>query len=111
MSRKRRYIPHGVRGTIAGGIFLTGNKYDKLALFCRFLGLELISKATYNRMQTHYIIPEVQRYWEQMKNEIWDILSGESVILCGEMTPQGLVQSTACMPRWSNTLTSLLMLK
>ena len=35
-------------------------------------------------MQTHYIIPEVQRYWEQMKNEIWDILSGESVILCGD---------------------------
>ena len=85
---------------IAADIFLTGNNYDKLALFCRFLGLELISKATYNRMQTHYIIPEVQRYWEQMKNEIWDILSGESVILCGDgrNDPQGLVQSTACMP-------------
>ena len=69
---------------IASGIFLTGNNYDKLALFCRFLGLELISKATYNRIQTHFIIPEVQRYWEQIKNEIWDTFSGESVILCGD---------------------------
>ena len=39
---------------IAAGIFLTGNNYDKLALFCQFLGLELILKATYNRVQTHY---------------------------------------------------------
>ena len=82
---------------IAAGIFLTGNNYDKLALFCRFLGLELISKATYNRMQTHYIIPEVQRYWEQMKNEIWDILSGESVILCGDGSAEVVTDASSAV--------------
>ncbi|CAB3982602.1 Hypothetical predicted protein [Paramuricea clavata] len=35
-------------------------------------------------MQTHFIIPEVKRYWEQMQDEIWDILSGEPVVLCGD---------------------------
>jgi solute carrier family 8 (sodium/calcium exchanger) len=35
-------------------------------------------------MQTHFVIPEVKRYWEQMKDESWDILSGESVVLCGD---------------------------
>ena len=36
-------------------------------------------------MQPHYIFTEVQRYWEQMKTKyIWDILSGESDVLCGE---------------------------
>ena len=36
------------------------------------------------RVQTHFVIPEVMRYWEQMKDEIWDILSKESVVLCGD---------------------------
>ena len=35
-------------------------------------------------MQTHFIIPEVIRYWEQMKNEIWEIITDEPVILCGD---------------------------
>ena len=77
---------------ITAGIFLTGNNYDKLALFCQFLGLELILKATYNIMQTHYIIPEVQRYWEQMKNEIWDsyLVYQFFFVVMAEMTPQDL---------------------
>ena len=69
---------------MAGGIFMSGNNFDKLALFARFLAIGFISKSTYNRMQTHFIIPEVKRYWEQMKDEIWDILSGEPVVLCGD---------------------------
>jgi hypothetical protein len=70
---------------MAAGIFISGNNYDKLALFCRFLGLGLVSKATYNRMQTHFVIPEVKRYWEQMKDGLWDILSSESVVLGGDV--------------------------
>ena len=35
-------------------------------------------------MQTHFVIPEVTRCWEQMKNEVWDILSKESVVLYGD---------------------------
>ena len=35
-------------------------------------------------MQTFYIIPEVKRYWSQMKSEIWDILYEESLVLAGD---------------------------
>jgi solute carrier family 8 (sodium/calcium exchanger) len=35
-------------------------------------------------MQTHFVIPEVKRYWEQMKDGLWDILSSESVVLGGD---------------------------
>ena len=69
---------------MAAGIFTSGNKYDKLSLFNEFFGRGFISKTTYNRMQTHFVIPEVTRYWEQMKNEVWDILSKESLSLCGD---------------------------
>lgn len=69
---------------MAAGVFMSGNNFNKLSLFNDFLGLGFISKTTYNRMQTHFIIPEVMHYWEQMKDEIWDILSNESVVLCGD---------------------------
>jgi hypothetical protein len=52
-----------------------------MELFGKFLGLSFISKATYNRIQTHYVIPEVKIYWEEMKNKIWDVFAGESTIL------------------------------
>ena len=69
---------------IAAGILITGNSFDKIALFAKFLKLGFVSKATYNRVQTQYIVPELKRYWEQMKSEIWDILSREPVVLCGD---------------------------
>ena len=69
---------------IAAGCFISGNNFDKLALFAKFLGLGFISNATYYRMQTFYIIPEVKRYWSQMKSEIWDILCEESLVLAGD---------------------------
>ena len=50
---------------MAAGIFISGNNFDKLSLFNDLFGLGFISKTTYNRMQTHFVIPEVTRYWEQ----------------------------------------------
>ena len=51
---------------IAAGVLISGNSFDKMALFCKFLGLGCISKVTYNRVQTQFIVPELKRYWEQM---------------------------------------------
>ena len=50
---------------LSAGVFISSNNFDKL-LLCKFLGL-FISKATYNRMQTHFVIPEVKAFWEEMK--------------------------------------------
>jgi hypothetical protein len=69
---------------LAAAVLISGNNFDKMELFSKFLGLSFISKATYNRIQTHYVIPEVKIYWEEMKNKIWDVLAGESTILCGD---------------------------
>ena len=55
---------------MAAAIFISGNNYDKLSLFNEVIGLGFISKTTFNRVQTHFVIPEVMRYWEQMKDEI-----------------------------------------
>ena len=67
---------------IGAGILISGNSFDKVALFGKYLGLGFISEATHNRVQTNFIVLELKRYWGQMPMEIRDILSGESAILC-----------------------------
>ena len=66
------------------GLVLSGNHYDKLMLFCKFLGLNFISRQTFNRMQKHYIIPCISSFWEDMKGEVWKVLANEQLILCGD---------------------------
>ena len=69
---------------LALGLVLSGNHYDKLMLFCKFLGLDFISRQTFNRMQRHYIIPSITSFWEDMKGEVWKVLTNEQIILCGD---------------------------
>ena len=68
---------------MASGIYITGNRFNKLELFCKFMGLNFISKATFLRIQMHYIIPEVLHFWDKMKSKIWQLLAKET-ILCGD---------------------------
>ena len=44
---------------MAAGIFISGNSYDKLSPFNEVIGLGFISKTTFNRVQTHFVIREV----------------------------------------------------
>lgn len=69
---------------MASGIYITGNLFNKLELFCKFMGRNFISKATFHRIQTHYIIPEVLHFWDKMKSRIWQLLAKETLILCGD---------------------------
>ena len=65
-------------------ILITGNNFDKIDLLCRFLKLSMISQSTYMRIQKLYVIPEIQSFWEEMKTNVWETLSKEPVVLCGD---------------------------
>ena len=36
------------------------------------------------RIQKKYVIPEIKRFWKDMKASIWKTFFGESIILCGD---------------------------
>ncbi|CAB4025600.1 Hypothetical predicted protein [Paramuricea clavata] len=63
-------------------IITGGGNYEKFALFCKFHGLSFISRSTFMRIQKKYVIPEIKRFWKDMKASIWKIFFGESIILC-----------------------------
>ena len=69
---------------IAAAIFITGNSYEKFSLLCKFLRLSSVSKSTFMRIQKKYIIPEIKKFWKDMKASVWKIFKGESIILCGD---------------------------
>lgn len=62
---------------LSASILLTGNNFDKIELFCKFLGIDFPSSSTYYRIQQLYVVPECTEFWNDMKNEIWNVLSGE----------------------------------
>ena len=61
-----------------------GSHYDKLMLFSKFLGLNFISRQTFQCIQRLYIIPSITSFWEGMKLEIWKVLTKEQLVLCGD---------------------------
>ena len=69
---------------LSASILLTGNNFDKIELFCKFLRIDFPSSSTYYRIQRLYVVPECTEFWNDMKNEIWNVLSGEPLILCGD---------------------------
>ena len=69
---------------LSAAVLLTGNNFEKVALFCKFLGIDFLSSSTYYRIQRHYVVPECLSFWDEMKTEIWSVLNGEAIILCGD---------------------------
>ena len=84
---------------MAAGIFIPGNNFDKLSLFNDLFGLGSISKTMYNRMQTHFVIPEVTRYWKQKKKRcgISYLKSLWCCVVMGGVILRGTVPNTVCM--------------
>ena len=69
---------------IAAGLFITGGHYEKFSLFCKFLGLKIISRSTFMRVQKRCVIPVIEQFWTKMKETVWNVFEGESTILCGD---------------------------
>lgn len=69
---------------LAIGILISGNSFDKLELFFEFLNLNMISRSTYMRTQKLYLVPGIKAFWEELKVDIWQILTQEPMILCGD---------------------------
>ena len=50
----------------------------------KFLNLSFISKATFSRVQSLYLVSVVKELWCTMRECLWDVLGRESLVLCGD---------------------------
>ena len=48
---------------VVSAILLSGNNYEKVTLLARSAKLNMMSSATYSKIQAHYIIPAIEEHW------------------------------------------------
>lgn len=82
-------LPNGVltgNFLFCSSVVLSGNNYAKLALFGRFLNMGVPGRSSFTRIQTHYVVPQVNRYWEMTQAGILRQLKDKEVVIAGNKT-------------------------
>ena len=70
---------------LAAAIIISGNNYNKFALMCKALGLNIISVNTFTRFQKHCAAPVVNEIWGKMNSLVISILKEyDDLCLCGD---------------------------
>lgn len=64
-------------------ITLSGNNYRKIALLCKFANIGIPSGSSFTQLQSHYIVPAVNRYWQTTKLSSQEELRATSVVVAG----------------------------
>ncbi|CAB4019001.1 Hypothetical predicted protein, partial [Paramuricea clavata] len=69
---------------LASALLLSGNSYAKVGLMFNFCNLQYFSSTLFNQYQQLYIIPTINEFWEQHKQQVWNEKAGKDVILSGD---------------------------
>ena len=66
-------------------ILFSGNNFAKMELFARFMHMPFINEATYYRYQSNYLVPVVEKTWEDIRERNIDPCKDEPVVLLGNI--------------------------
>ena len=70
--------------TVASALLLSGNSYTKVGLMFNFCNLQYFSSTLFNQYQQLYIIPAINEFWQQHKEQVWNERAGKDTILSGD---------------------------
>ncbi|XP_060600559.1 uncharacterized protein LOC132753993 [Ruditapes philippinarum] len=65
-------------------IILSGNSYQKIALWAKFLGLKFPGRTSFYTIQTKCVVPEVESFWICMRDSYLEELRGTKIVLAGD---------------------------
>ena len=69
--------------TLASALLLSGNSYTKVGLMFNFCNLQYFSYTLFNQYQQLYIIPSINEFWEQHKQQVREDKQGKHIALSG----------------------------
>ena len=81
---KREQNVYALPTILCAGCLISGNNFEKVELMLRSCNVEFVSSSTFNRMQSLYVVPTVQSFWEKMKTTLIEMYSKETMVLCGD---------------------------
>jgi hypothetical protein len=70
--------------SLASALLLSGNSYTNVGLMFNFCNLQYFSSTLFNQYQQLYIIPAINEFWEQHKQQVWSEKAGKDAILSGD---------------------------
>nr|XP_022309859.1 uncharacterized protein LOC111115422 isoform X3 [Crassostrea virginica] len=68
----------------SAALLASGNNFQKLSLFAKFLKLPILSVSSFTKIQRTYVIPTIEEIWTKHQNEILENFRGSDVVLLGD---------------------------
>lgn len=68
----------------ASAVLLSGNNFQKISLFAKFLNLPAISNTTFHKIQRTYLIPSIDEFWSEKQEETINLFRGQELVILGD---------------------------
>lgn len=69
---------------MCGAILMSGNYFNKIALFCNFFNLLHIKKTTFYQIQRCYLCPVVEQFWVDERESSLRDMGNRPLVVCGD---------------------------
>lgn len=83
---------------IASSILFSGNNFNKMELFAKFLQMGFPSQSSFTRLQRRYLVTSVNDFWAEKQEEMVMELANQDLVLLGKNVFLSLVQITQNTP-------------
>ena len=69
---------------LGSAVTLSGNNFGKVALLFRFANVAMVSRSSFFRIQSHCVVPVVNKYWEDFQDEILNAHRDKDLVIAGK---------------------------
>lgn len=74
---------HSTDALLSTAIIASGNNFQKMAMFAKFLKLPFPSQSSFGKLQRTYVLPSIDQIWETHQNEILTEFQGKNLVILG----------------------------
>nr|XP_034321734.1 uncharacterized protein LOC105321759 [Crassostrea gigas] len=75
---------HSTDALLSTAIIASGNNFQKMAMFAKFLKLPFPSQSSFGKLQRTYVLPSIDQIWETHQNEILTEFQGKNLVILGD---------------------------
>lgn len=74
---------HSTDVLISTALIASGNNFQKMAMFAKFLKLPFPSQSSFGKIQRTYVLPSIDQIWEIHQNEVLNEFQGKNLVILG----------------------------
>lgn len=66
---------------LSAALLASGNNFQKIALFAKFLKLPILSSSSFIKIQRTYVTPSIEEIWTNHQNVIFEEFRGKDTVV------------------------------